>query len=878
MAKFNGDNFILTNYSSINATATGVLVKDGTGDVIDNRGTITTIVGHAIDVQNDGVTIINTGTISGANTAISVTAGSRGIVINNSGTIATSTMGNKAIVTLGGDDTIANGGGAINGHIDLGGGTNGIGNTGTVTGNITTGGGDDTLTNNGVMTGAVNLGNGVNVITNGNASVTARIIGNITGGTGKDELNNKGTITGQINLGDGNNILRNGQIGAMGMPSNNGTINGNITSGAGDDDVTNYATVNGNVLLGDGLNTLQNYATGRIVGNYTGGSGTDQLFNRGTIDGSITMGGGDDIVTLFYGMSITGTINGGGDNDRLVLTGGVAGNTQTFNSSIFDIENLRKEGDGTWILDRDYSFSGGVTVSAGQLTLAANRTLTASVAIGPGSSIFSGFGTVTGNVTVNNGGRLRPGGGGTGTLTVNGNVTLNAGALVEVAVGPGSAQSKLVITGNANLNGNGIMTVAVAPGFYKGNTTYNVIETTTGNVTGVFGSVSFSRLGTRFTRFGVNYLPKAVQVSVEKLNYNIVGMTYNQRQAGDGLFRGMQGSVAGSDMEVVAGAFEGLPNDEAMQRALDSLSGVEWASMGEVRGGVSRSFRGVGMERVGVMSEGMGVWGQLLEGRNDVEGDGNGAGIKGKVQGLVGGMEYGFGEGKVGVMVGYGDGQMKLSGMGEGKVEMVMGGVYGGWSFGGIEVEGGLSYGEGKQRVERQIGVGGIQRRVEGHEKVQEFGGNVGVGYEIKLGMIEITPSVGFEVVRYEEKGFKENGGGDVGLVGGKERGWRGQGEVELKVGGVFQAGAVTFSPYVQGGYERVVMGKGYMERDVAFAGNENGTGFNVRGTDGGKDQFKAGAGINVGFGPVVLELGYEQSVGGKRDNQMFQGGLSVRW
>jgi uncharacterized protein with beta-barrel porin domain len=490
---------------------------------------------------------------------------------------------------------------------------------------------------------------------------------------------------------------------------------------------------------------------------------------------------------------------------------------------------------------------------------------------------LSGEGTIAGNLLVTKGiviaGNETTG---TGTLTVSGNYTNSADSILDISVGPGAQQTKLAVGGNITLDGT--LRLSLQLGLVKGNATYDII-TYGGMRTGQFATTNLPA-GNRFTQYRVDYTSKAntVQVIVNKTNYNTVGKTYNQREAGDGLYRGMEGSVAGSDMEAVAGAFEGLPNDEAMQRALDSLSGVEWASMGEVRGGVSRSFRDAGMGRVGVMSEGMGVWGQLLQGRNDVDGDGNGAGIKGEVQGLVGGMEYGFGVGKVGVMVGYGDGKMRLSGMGEGKVEMMMGGVYGGWSFGGIEVEGGLSYGEGKQRVERQIGVGGVQRRVEGGEKVREFGGNVGIGYGIKLGMIEITPSLGFEVVRYEEKGFKENGGGDVGLVGGKERGWRGQGEVGVKVGGVFQAGAVTFSPYVHGGYERVVMGKGYMDRDVAFVGNENGTGFNVRGTDGGKEQFKAGAGINVGFGPVVLELGYEQSVGGKRDNQMFQGGLSVRW
>ena len=384
--------------------------------------------------------------------------------------------------------------------------------------------------------------------------------------------------------------------------------------------------------------------------------------------------------------------------------------------------------------------------------------------------------------------------------------------------------------------------------------------------------------GTKFTKFKVNYAPKAVQVQVEKLNYNTVGNTYNQRQAGDGLFRGMAGSGAGSDMETVAKAFEGLgANDDAYRAALDSLSGEGWAAMGEVRGGVTRSFRALGMGRIDGNSEGVGVWGNVLEGQQDVKGDGNGERINGDVRGLVGGVEYGFGPGKVGIMVGYGQGELKLHSRGEGEVKLMMGGVYGGWNLGGIEVSGGVSYASGKQKVERHISVGGtVQRDVRGSEKVREFGMDVGVGYGINLGMIKVTPQVGLEMARVYEQGFEEKGGDAVSLSGEKEKGWEGRGHVSMEVSAVFQVGLVSFEPYVKGGYERVLVGKGYQDRDVSF--QQPGTAFNVRSTDGSKNIYTGGGGLNVGFGPVTLGVGYQQSIGGKRDERTFQGSLGIRW
>ena len=99
---------------------------------------------------------------------------------------------------------------------------------------------------------------------------------------------------------------------------------------------------------------------------------------------------------------------------------------------------------------------------------------------------------------------------------------------------------------------------------------------------------------------------------------------------------------------------------------------------------------------------------------------------------------------------------------------------------------------------------------------------------------------------------------------------------MRVEVSAVFQAGLVSFEPYVKGGYERVLVGKGYQDRDVSF--QQPGTAFNVRSTDGSKNIYTGGGGLNVGFGPVTVGVGYQQSIGGKRDERTFKGSLGIRW
>ncbi|MBL0338983.1 MAG: autotransporter outer membrane beta-barrel domain-containing protein [Rhodospirillaceae bacterium] len=853
----------LKNYGMISGGGMAVGVLGGAGgETVENVGTITGGGVNAINL-GDGGNILRNGKIDNMVTGMgnisgSVTMGKGQDIIENHAVIGT--VMSPVVIDLGDNqDTLTNGG------------------TGVIHGEVIMGAGDDEVVNDGaiaigIINKNVDLGEGSNKLTNTGqwdpaAGIRKGIFGSVLAGAGNDEIVNSGAIGGNVNVGDGRNIVTNtGGVGASIL----GGLGGfhTVTNGVG-------GKVFGGVDLGDNADTLTN--NGEIMGNVWMRGGDDALVNTGGIGGSIDLGVGNDNLTLTMGMGVGGVIDGGAGDDQLFLNGGVAGQRQFFRNQVANMEILTKQGGGTWVLDRDYTFNTLIQVLDGDLNIAAGWTLTSAKVVSVAmAGRLSGEGRLAGGVVVK--GTLHPGDGTTGKLTVTGNVTMDAGSFVEVSVGPGTAQTQLAVGGSVNLGGNGTLTVAVAPGLYRNGASYDVITAGVA-VNGQFGLTTLPA-GTKFTKFKVNYtVPRVVQVLVEKINYATIGNTYNQRQAGDGLFRGMAGSGAGSDMETVAEAFERLgANDDAYRAALDSLSGEAWAAMGEVRSGVTRNFRALGMGRIDGNLEGVGVWGNVLQGQEDVKGDGNGERIRGDVRGLVGGVEYGFGGGKVGVMVGYGQGGLKLGARGEGEVKLMMGGVYGGWNFGGIEVSGGVSYASGKQKVTRSI-VGSWlpnQRNMRGSEQVREFGMDVGVGYGINLGMIKVTPEVGLEMARVYEQGFEEKGGNSVSLSGEKEKGWEGRGHVRVEVSAVFQAGLVSFEPYVKGGYERVLVGKGYQDRDVSF--QQPGTAFNVRSTDGSKNIYTGGGGLNVGFGPVTVGVGYQQSIGGKRDERTFQGSLGIRW
>lgn len=787
--------------------------------------------------------------------------------INNKGTIGNG-AGSGNVTTGNGKDTITNSG-LITGTVNLGSGQNTLNNSGTVSGGYIGGANADTINNTGVINGGAVLGNGTNQINNNFGIIT----GGVTGGNGSDTITNTvGLMVGNINMGDGTNTLNNA----------GGIILGQIQGGNGNDTVNNFGLMIGNMNLGNGSNIYRDLANSTLVGNLTTGIGTDIVDIQGTITGNVSLGLGNDTLTLHDTTTLgAGTVINGGllGNDALILTGGVGTKVLTNDINNFETLTLNNANQTLWALDRNYTFTNSTTITRGGLEVRAGRTLTsANVAVGA-NGLLTGDGRVVGNVTVN--GTIRPGNGTTGTLTIQGNYNNGATGVLEVGVGPGMTQSKLMVTGTAALGNQGTLKVEVAPGLFKKTTTYNVVEA--GNVTGTYGTTVFSKPGNLFTKFTTKYIPKAVQVIITKLSYgDVVGDTYNRHQTGDALFRGMQASATGSDMEKVADQFEGLPVG-SHGYALDSLSGDVYPAMEALQEQVAKNFRNVAGNRTNQFLEGANVWGNVIGTNQTIRSDGNGDRSKGDIQGAVGGIEYGFGNAKIGLFGGYGQGHTDLSQhLSSGKNDQIVGGAYAGVNYHGFVVSGQFSYGQGHNDVKRHIAVGSIQRDVSSKEKVRLLGGNASVGYDINLGVITLTPGLGVDVTQTQSNGFEEKGnGGDVALQGKRHRDLLVSGEAGLRVSANWNLGLVSIAPYVSGQFSRQVAGDSYRDRDLSFQGNPTGTGFNVRSANAGKNRFLVGGGLAIGVGMVKLELGYSQDInvgGDKQNSRNFTAGLGFHW
>ena len=116
--------------------------------------------------------------------------------------------------------------------------------------------------------------------------------------------------------------------------------------------------------------------------------------------------------------------------------------------------SLEKTGPGTLTLGGASNYTGGTTITSGDMNVPVssyiNNTVAGNVALNGGNLCVNG--TIIGNVTVNNGGTL------SGTGTVVGNVTVNGGN-----VSPGDNSVGVLTTANITFNG-GTYSVQLADG------------------------------------------------------------------------------------------------------------------------------------------------------------------------------------------------------------------------------------------------------------------------------------------------------------------------------------------------------------------------------------------------------------------------------
>jgi uncharacterized protein with beta-barrel porin domain len=446
---------ILSGDDAIRITAATTAAASGTF-VIDNAGLIRSSSGQAIDFDNlsqaTSITIINraTGVIqSNGNDALRP---GNGATITNFGQI----ISNATVGTPFGVDNRPAGNDAIAFNARSGAVTN-------TTGGLISG------FRHGI---SVDAGNSVTVVNEAGASIIGRN-GSGFGSDGNGTVVNYGLISGDnTNGGTTMNVDGDGvDIDGIGSVTNYGTIRGTGASGVDSGGRTNgsegvalgggtiinaagalISGANAGILVDDGANgsafgatTITNAGTIqglngfgiRFVGNFN-----DTITNTGTISGTnglaIDMGAGNDTLNLGTGSNIIGQIDGGAGSDTINLSGtGLLTNTVNF-------ETLNMQS-GSWTLSGANTFSSGLNVLGGSLTIASGASITSSVV---NSASLTNNGTVTGTATNNSGATL------TNASTWNGNVTNNGGAILSNAgTWNGNVTSAGAFVNNGTVNG-----------------------------------------------------------------------------------------------------------------------------------------------------------------------------------------------------------------------------------------------------------------------------------------------------------------------------------------------------------------------------------------------------------------------------------------
>jgi uncharacterized protein with beta-barrel porin domain len=248
------------------------------------------------------------------------------------------------------------------------------------------------------------------------------------------------------------------------------------------------------------------------------------------ISGAIKLSTNADVINISGG-TIAGNIVGAGSADTLNFALGSGAFTYG-NAYGFTGINQVNVTSGTVILDGANS-AANVTVAGGTLEIgdAANTgavlTITGAAPVDVYGTL-AGHGTLVGNVMVESGGTLSPGGS-IGTLTINGNLTFSTGSFYTVGISSPQS-SKTQVNGTATLGGATVNAVFGTGGSIARTST---ILTATGGVSGTFAptvTTNFAAL-----QGSVSYDAHDAYLNFT-LNYNAIGgLSGNQQAVGNAL-------------------------------------------------------------------------------------------------------------------------------------------------------------------------------------------------------------------------------------------------------------------------------------------------------------------------------------------------------
>ncbi|MFI5015570.1 MAG: autotransporter domain-containing protein [Hyphomicrobiales bacterium] len=535
-----------------------------------------------------------------------------------------------------------------------------------------------------------------------------------------------------------------------------------------------------------GQRPLIKYGTGTltIAGNasYTGGT----TINAGTLQlGTGGMAG-----------SILGDVV---DNGAFVID---RSDAYTFNGVISGTGSFSQIGTGTTVLTAASTYTGPTNVNAGVLDV--NGSLASTVTVNNGGTLM-GNGTI-GGLNVGNGGTVAPGNS-IGTLSVAGNVAFAAGSTFQIEINPAGQGDKIIATGKATLSG-GTVQVIAANGVYTPALRYTIL-TANGGVTGTFAQATINQnlaflspmlsydandvfLGfaqtAAFPSVAVTRNQAATAAAVQALGFGnplynaVLGQTVaGALQAFDALSGEIHASAVTAAMEDSRLPREAIldrlnqPADVPQLGAATTMTGAYAADLPSGKGPALApvEVRMYQPRMFGAWGQGFGNWGHTAS-------DGNAASLSRSTGGFVLGADAAQtmwnGIFRLGLAGGYTTDSLNVRArLSSGTFESVFGGLYGGASFGTIELRAGALYGTNSSSTTRNIvfpnfadaagssyGGSTAQAFAEAGYRIGFSGFNVmGMGFS----RASLEPFVGAAAIHIHQNGFVE-GGGMAALIG----------------------------------------------------------------------------------------------------------------
>lgn len=658
-------------------------------------------------------------------------------------------------------------------------------------------------------------------------------------GTGYLSVLNGGSVTGN-RLHIGNEVGSSGEAIISGAGSNL-TVADRLSIGIeGDGELT---VANGGTVSADRIVIADDAGSTGILN--IGAAAGDAAATAGVIDtDTVVFGDGDGEIVFnhtatdyVFGADVTGT------------------GTLSFLSGITELTG-------------DYSaFTGGLSIEGGLVSVNTD-TLSVVASVLDGATL-GGNGTL-GNVAVASGGTVAPGNS-IGTISV-GDITFASGSFYSVEVDDLGNSDLIDASGTATIDSGATVTVGPENGTDDGSTytsgTVYTILSAAGGVNGTFGTLtdSFAFLDGRLTYDADNVFLTLLRNNIA---FSSLGETRNQVAVGTALESLVIGDAL-YDAVVGLGAAD-------VQGAFDDLSGDIHASAKGMLVDDSHYVRDAFNARLlGDASQGHGFWTSAFGAWARSESDGNAGSLAHSTGGFAGGADTVLADDwRLGFAGAYSETAFDEASRGaSGTSDNASLGLYGGRSFGALDLRFGAAYTWHEISTERTVDAGSLDDRNEADydaRTAQLFGE---ASYDIDTSLGRISPFAGLAYVHLRTDGFTETGGvtavsadadsydttyGTLGL--------RGQAPLALGDTKAVLHGMVGW---------RHDFGDGLPDARLAFAGSDS---FTVYGVPSARDVAVMEAGFSVSVSEnALLGLSYSGQAGEGEWEQQVKGRLDVRF